>query len=185
MPFLPSLPDDSTLLNVFQKYPDLSIVVLDYHERLMRGDSPLSRGERELIAAYASGLNACRYCHGVHSATAEAYGIESGLLESLIDDIDVAPVDERLKPILRYARKLTLEPAKMTQADADAVFAAGWDEDALYHAVCVCALFNYMNRLVEGMGIKAPENYFSEAALRIRDLGYGKMADRLREGERY
>jgi AhpD family alkylhydroperoxidase len=31
--------------------------------------------ERELIAAYVAGLNACGYCHGIHIAVAEAFGI--------------------------------------------------------------------------------------------------------------
>ena len=44
------------------------------HEALLRGDSPLSPAQHELIAAYVSGLNRCRYCHGVHTATAERLG---------------------------------------------------------------------------------------------------------------
>ena len=40
----------------------------------------------------------------------------------------------------------------MTQEDADAVFAAGWSEQALADAICVCAHFNMVNRLVEGLG---------------------------------
>jgi len=46
----------------------------------------------------------------------------------------------------------------VSDRDAQAVFAAGWDEQALYDAICVCALFNFMNRLVEGMGV-APQAF--------------------------
>jgi len=116
--------------------------------------------ERELIAGYVSGLNACIYCHGVHEATAQASGIPEGLMVQLLDDIDKAAVDEKMKPILRYVRKLTLSPSRMTQADADAVFAAGWNDQALHDAVSTCALFNFMNPLVEGLGIKADQEYF-------------------------
>ena len=49
----------------------------------------------------------------------------------------------------------------MTQADADAVFAAGWNDQALHDAVSTCALFNFMNRLVEGHGIKTRSGVFS------------------------
>jgi AhpD family alkylhydroperoxidase len=41
-------------------------------EVLLRGPSTLARGERELIAAYVSALNACRYCASSHSACAAA-----------------------------------------------------------------------------------------------------------------
>jgi hypothetical protein len=43
---------------------------------------------------------------------------------------------------------LTDGPAGVTKADADAVFAARWDETALDDTVAVAALFNFMNRLV-------------------------------------
>lgn len=45
----------------------------------------MGAAERELIAAYVSGLNRCRYCHGVHTATAELLGVEEGTLRHLID----------------------------------------------------------------------------------------------------
>ena len=43
----------------------------------------------------------------------------------------------------------------MSQEDADQVYAAGWDERALHDAIEVCALFNFMNRFVEGHGLIA------------------------------
>jgi AhpD family alkylhydroperoxidase len=80
--------------------------------------------ERELIAAYVSGLNACRYCHGVPTATARAFGIGEGTLGALLADVTTAPVAEPMKPILRYVGKLTLTPAKITHEDAEAVLAS-------------------------------------------------------------
>jgi uncharacterized peroxidase-related enzyme len=150
---------------------------LDYHQALLRGPSPFSVAERELIAAYVSGLNACDYCHGVHSATARAFGVDEALVVTLLDDVDVdaAPVDPRMKPVLRYIRKLTQTPSCMTPRDAEAVFAAGWDERALHDAVSVCALFNLMNRLVEGLGIEADAGYFGVAAQRLATQGYASL----------
>ena len=168
MPFLPSLPDDAALLHVFRAFPDTSGPLLDYHQALLRGPSPLSVAERELIAAYVSGLNACGYCHGVHAATAEAFGVDAGVLGALLADLDSASVDGRLKPILRFVGKLTRLPAERpTRADAEAVFAAGWSERALHDAVSVCALFNLMNRLVEGVGLVGSPDYARAAAARL------------------
>jgi len=48
-----------------------------------------------------SGLNACRYCHGVRAAVVEASGIAKGMLGALLDDIGAAPVTGRMKPLLR------------------------------------------------------------------------------------
>jgi hypothetical protein len=55
------------------------------------------------------------------------------------------------------------------------VFAAGWDERALHDAVSVCALFNFMNRLVEGLGIQADVGYFGVAAERLASQGYAGL----------
>lgn len=175
MPFLPSLPTEATLLAVLGRSPAAAAALLDYHEAVMRGESPLGVAEREMIAAYVSGLNACGYCHGVHEATARAFGLPFGVLDALLDDVESAPVDTRLKPLLRYARKLTLEPARVTQRDVDAILQEGWGEQAVLDAAAVCGLFSLMNRLVEGAGITAPPSYAAMAGQRLRDGGYAAL----------
>ncbi|GAA4545688.1 carboxymuconolactone decarboxylase family protein [Amycolatopsis samaneae] len=177
MSYLPSLPEDAVLTDVFRAYPEAVGPLIDYHRIVLRGPSVFTLAERELIAAYVSGLNACRYCHGVHGATAVAFGLPEERLTALLTDLDTAPVEDRWKVLLRYLRTLTLTPARLSKADADAVLAAGWDEKALYDAVSVCALFNFMNRLVEGLGITADQPYFAAAARRFVEdpdyAGYG------------
>lgn len=152
-PIFPSLPDDLQLLGLFRRFPHAIRPLLDYHDRLLRDESPLTVGERELIAAYVSGLNACEFCHGAHIIAASAYGVDETLFAALMADPETAPVDERLKPILAYVRKLTLSPARIAPADARRVYDAGWDERALFDAISVCALFNMMNRIVLASGI--------------------------------
>ncbi|GAA4549770.1 carboxymuconolactone decarboxylase family protein [Amycolatopsis samaneae] len=176
MSYLKSLPTDTTLLDVFRAYPASARPLLDFHELIMRAPSEFSAGERELIAAYVSGVNGCDYCHGVHTVTAEAFGVPEGLLTAALTDLDSAPVDERLKPVLAYVGKLTRTPARITDADAEAVFAAGWNERALHDAVLVCALFNFMNRMVEGLGIEADAAYAKTSGVRLRDGGYSGLA---------
>ena len=98
---------------------------------------------------------------------AGALGVEPDLFKVLLSDIDLAPVEDRIKPILRYARKLTLGPARMTEADAAAAYEAGWGDDALYSAALVTALFNFYNRLVDGVGLALPDGHVVEAAKRL------------------
>jgi uncharacterized peroxidase-related enzyme len=173
MSFLPSLPDDAVLMDVFRAFPDAAGPLVEHHKVVLRGPSAFSVAERELIAGYVSGLNSCQYCQGVHGATAEAFGIPAGTLAALLADLDTAPVAANLKPVLRYVRALTLTPARVTATDAAAVFAAGWDEKALYDVVSVCALFNFMNRFVSGLGITADAAYFAAAAQRfVADTDY-------------
>ena len=157
------------------------VALVQFHSAVMRQDSELTVGERELIAAYVSGLNACQYCHGVHKVTAETFGIESDLLSDLISDLQNANVDERLKPILSYVRQLTMEPSKTTQELADAVLEAGWSEQALHDAIQVCCLFNFMNRLVEGHGVKGNEVLYQERGKMLGENGYNPMLEALSE----
>jgi AhpD family alkylhydroperoxidase len=74
-----------------------------------------------------SSVNACGYCLGAHARTAEAFGVDPALIEALAADLDTAPVEPKLKPVLAYVTKLTRTPSRMTDADRQAVFDAGWD----------------------------------------------------------
>jgi uncharacterized peroxidase-related enzyme len=164
MPFLPSLPDPAHLGDLYARFPENVQPLMVYTDGLLRGAGELSVGERELIATYVSALNACTFCAGAHRAYAEVFGIDGALIDALIDDPATAPVDDRLRPILAYVERLNTLPSRMTQADAQAVYDAGWSEAALYEAVQVCALFNMMNRIIEGTGInfdyaQAPEGH--------------------------
>lgn len=172
MAFLPSLPAGSSLINLFRLFPEPSRPLIEFHEILLRGSSPFTEGERELIASYVSGLNRCRYCSGVHVATAELLGIPKASIEGAILDIGTAQISEKMKPVLRYAQKLTLNPHNLEQSDADAILAAGWNEVAVFHTVAVTALFNFMNRLVEGMGIELDVQYVKPASERLAKSGY-------------
>ena len=151
----PSLPENPKLRDVFSRFPSSFAPLMEYHDRVLRSDGPLSVGERELIAAYVSSLNACRFCFDGHKVFARAHGIEPQVIEALLNDTESDGIEPRLRPILAYVRKLTLEPAKMVEADAQAVYDAGWTEEALFSAIQTCAVFNLMNRIVEGTGVKA------------------------------
>lgn len=153
MNLFPSLPETPNLGDVFKAFPQHAAPLLAYHDALLRGESPLTVAERELIAAYVSGLNACNFCFGAHKLYARAFGIDEEVVDALIADVETAPVDARLKPILRYVAKLKTLPPKLTSADAKAVYDAGWSERALFDALQVAALFNFMNRIVEGSGV--------------------------------
>jgi len=80
-----------------------------------------------------------------------------------------------MKPLLAYAKKLTLTPAKMTAADAKAVLDAGWSERALHDAVLTTSLFNFMNRLVDGHGCTGSEEIFKSRGRALKDAGYAPL----------
>jgi uncharacterized peroxidase-related enzyme len=178
MPLFPSIADEDKVPHAFAKFnTGIERPMIDLHQILMRSDdSPFSIGQRELLAAFVSGTNTCKYCTGAHTATAIEFGIEESLITNLLDNIDTADVDENMKPIFKYIKKLTLDPTKMLQSDADAVFSAGWSERALYDAVVICCTWNFMNRFVEGLGLSViPEQFEMEGKMLY--AGYDKIFD--------
>lgn len=102
------------------------------------------------------------------------FGVDADVFSALIEKLETAPVNDKLKPVLRYVKKLTETPSKMVAADADAIFAAGWEERALTDAVLICGLFNMANRVVDGHGVNQnmPQEVFEESGERLSQFGY-------------
>lgn len=173
MPFFKSMTADAGPREVFTGHPEIYAHWSAMSQALMNGPSPLSPGERELIAAFVVGTAKCQYAYVAHSAAAYAWDIEEGLVDELLADIDSAPVDDKFKPLFHFVRKLTLTPGEVTQADVDAVFAAGWDEKALHDAIAVTARMCFMQRIIHGHGFTpmSPEKARANAQVR-REKGY-------------
>jgi hypothetical protein len=74
-------------------------------------------------------------------------------------------------------RKLTLSPGDITAADVDPMFAADWNDRTVHDAAAICALFNLMNRLVNGLGVDAPSSYTKLAAQRLASGGYAQLLE--------
>jgi uncharacterized peroxidase-related enzyme len=166
------MPEDATFLHMIKEYRDVLGHLLRFEEALMRGPSSLSPVERELIAAFTSGLNECSYCYRSHSYTVAHLGIDRATVDALIDDVETAAVDDKLKPLLRYVRKLNETPHKLVEADAAAVYDAGWDDNALMTATTVCAYFNFCNRMSDGVGLDIPDDQLNSIAGVLARDGY-------------
>jgi uncharacterized peroxidase-related enzyme len=108
---------------------------------------------RELIAAWTSHLNECRFCTRAHAAAAaELLGSEE-LVRSVLSDLESSPLPEKDKAMLRFVAKITRDLPGFTAADVECVRAAGWDDEAFYFAITTCALFNFYNRWITASGV--------------------------------
>ena len=155
MGFMKSLGEAPHLYDVMKSSPRMAVYLFKMTDEIMLVEGPLSDAERELIAAYVSGLNACSFCYRGHKAIAEMFGVEEGLIDGLVEDLEAADISEKMRAALRYSKKLTEQPGKMQSADAEALYAAGWNEAALMNIAEVCALFAMYNRLADGTGVIA------------------------------
>jgi uncharacterized peroxidase-related enzyme len=172
MPLFPSFPDDALVKDIYPLNAPLFRDWCKVEEAIMRGPSAFTPGERELMGAYVSRLNSCTYCYSSHSEAAICFGVDPAVFEPLMEGLETAPIDDKMRPVFRFLKKLTETPYRMVQADADAVFEAGWDERALQDAILVCCCYSFMNRLVDGHGLPSDPSLFKARGKRHYEEGY-------------
>jgi uncharacterized peroxidase-related enzyme len=85
---------------------------------------------------------------------------EAGLdafVHQAADDWRAAPLNRAVRALLEYAEKVTLRPAACTAADVEALRAAGWCDLSIHDAAQAVALFNYINRVADALGVDPEE----------------------------
>src|SRR3984957_16469097 len=74
---------------------------------LLRGESTLSRGERELIATHVSWRNGCFFCQTIHGAVAAAQlGHDEQLVQTVKTNWINANISLKMKALLNIAGKV-------------------------------------------------------------------------------
>src|SRR5271166_2480304 len=88
---------------------------------LLRGESSLSRGERELIATHVSWRNDCRFCQTIHGAVAAAQlDDDESLVQRVKTDWQNTEISGKLKALLNIAGKVQLGGKHVTADDVAA-----------------------------------------------------------------
>ena len=176
-----SMPEHSRMRDLLMRFPEKGAVLMSLGELFLRGNSELSHAEREILFAYGSALNDCKFCHLSHKYTASELGVDESAFDQLLVSIDDAPIDEKLKPLVRFVQKLNQTPSHMTAGDVASVRAAGWSEDTIFDAICICGFNNLMNRVVDATGIEGTEEEHRESGQRLASLGYDGSMSKARE----
>jgi len=155
--------------------PETARPLSELTEVLLRGPSTLARGERELIAAYVSALNDCRYCSSSHSACAAAQ-LPGGmaLVEQVRADPASAPVSAKLKALLTIASAVAHSGRAVTAEHVAGARAAGATDLEIHDTVLIAAAFCMFNRYVDGLATIAPEDpaLYAAGAQRLVKQGY-------------
>ena|ERR1041385_2748012 len=142
---------------------------------ILKGPSPLSSGERELIASYVSYLNNCEFCHKSHSASAnEHLGDDGKIVACVISDISTANVSEKMKSLLRIAGKVQVSGREVTPELIAAAKKAGASDEEIHDAILVAAAFCMYNRYVDGLHTTLPEKDedYKDMGKRLAKKGY-------------
>ena len=94
-------------------------------------------------------------------------------MAEVMNDLESSSLADKEKALLRFVAKVNHESPHITSADMQPLHDAGWDDEAIYYALTVCALFNFYNRWIDATGVHAlsPEAH-REGGKRTATHGY-------------
>jgi uncharacterized peroxidase-related enzyme len=162
------------ILSLFQFDPEASRALNALAQVVLRRPSTLSTGEREMIAAYVSTLNGCRFCAGTHAAAArQLLGGAAAQVDAVLDDPGTAPVTPKMRALLAVAARIQRGGRDEGGEEMDAARAAGATDQEIHDAVLIAAAFCMYNRYVDGLAtlIPAPAAFVGIGA-RLASSGY-------------
>jgi uncharacterized peroxidase-related enzyme len=142
---------------------------------LLRGESTLSPGEREMIATHVSWRNDCFFCQTIHGAVAAAeLDHNEALVQKVKTDWLHADISPKLKALLNIAGKVQQGGRHVTADDIAAARAQGATDLEIHDTVLIAAVFCMCNRYVDGLNTWAPTdpNIYRSRAERIKAHGY-------------
>ena len=155
--------------------PSTGLKFSELAEQILRGPSPLSESEREMIAVLVSSRNECFYCTHSHAATA-AHLLEGDYetVWSVVADPESSPVTDKMRALLHIAAKVQRSGREVTPEDVAQARAAGAGDEDIHDAVLIAAFFSMANRYVDGLAAITPtdEKSYDQIGRRLAEQGY-------------
>jgi uncharacterized peroxidase-related enzyme len=144
-------PTEFTMLGSLD--PEIVHARLGLYRASERCPSALTARQRAVIGYVTSILNATPHC----ASQVRLKLLELGFTEDQIRAMDEERYDQLPEgelAVASYTAKLTKDPGAMTEADVDALRAAGLGDLEILDANNMCAHLNYVNRIANGLGLK-------------------------------
>jgi uncharacterized peroxidase-related enzyme len=138
--------------------PDTAKSLNELAEALLRSESSLSRGERELIATYVSSLNDCFFCQNAHGGIAQHYMQCDMNYLDLIKDYQSSPISDKLKALLTIAGSVQKGGKNVTEDQITKARNLGATDREIHDTILIAAAFCMFNRYVDGLATWAPQD---------------------------
>jgi uncharacterized peroxidase-related enzyme len=128
-------------------------------EVLLRNAHSMSRGDRELIAAYTSALNHCGFCVNTHrEVSARQHPDGRELVEKVLADVDSAPISEKLRSLIKIAGAVARSGGDVTEQMVTNARNAGATDTEIHDTVLIAAAFCMFNRYCDGLAALTPDD---------------------------
>lgn len=73
----------------------------------------------------------------------------------MLRDLESSGLDAKHKALFRFVEKVNHDSPRISASDMQPLYAEGWDDEAIYLAITVTALFNFYNRWIDSSGVHA------------------------------
>jgi uncharacterized peroxidase-related enzyme len=156
--------------------PEIAQPITELTNALLHAPNSLTRGERELIAAYVSSLNGCTFCFESHAAIAAShFGNGERLVDSVVTDPAGAAISDKLKALLDIAARVQQSGSLVRPIDVERARQRGATDIEIHDTVLIAAAFCMFNRYVDGLGAGTSTEPASlrERARFVAEHGYG------------
>ena len=138
--------------------PETIVGHMDLYMAVMYGKSPLKRVRREMMAVVVSKANNCEYCQRHHADAVNHYWKDTEKVAQLRSDYRQLALSKEDELLCEYAWELTKKPAKTTEKSyVERLKENGFTDRAILDATLVVAYFNFVNRIVLGLGVNIEE----------------------------
>ena len=177
MPYIPLEEHLPGITGLLEYRKDSAKPIRELTQILLRGESTLTEGERELIATVVSSRNHCRFCTAAHTAAANILLGESQSAEAVKGDIGQAPVSNKMKALLTIAAAVQQSGKNVTQEMIKAAKSNGATDREIHDTVLIAALFCLYNRYVDGLATVTPNDpkFYEGLGERITHHGYNRL----------
>jgi uncharacterized peroxidase-related enzyme len=132
-----------------------------YHDALMlKEDSGLTKGDREMIVTTTSAANHCLYCVVAHGAILRIYEKKPLVADQVAVNHRKADISPRQRAMLDFAMKVCLRSHEIEDADFEALHAHGFSDEDAWDIAAITAFFGLSNRMASFSGmVPNPEFY--------------------------
>jgi alkylhydroperoxidase family enzyme len=94
-------------------------------------------------------------------------------VDAAIENVDAAPIDDKLRATLKFLKKVTREHAAVTPQDVEALLALGVTRSQVEDALAVSWCFNVITRLADTFKFEiGPQAAFDASAKSLLSRGY-------------
>ncbi len=148
-------------------YPAIVQQRLELYRTVENCPSSMSQVERQSAAFVTSLINGTAHC--ASGLRLKLVSLGAGAAVEAIESSPVEPAtgDERLDAICAHAAKLTTRPTEMSSTDLDELRRLGLDDLDLVDLNNMVAYYNYINRVVMGLGLRSVMSTTHEATKAI------------------